>query len=132
LFTLDRFGRTPIYEQLIEQVERCVLDGTLSPQDALPSVRTLSVSLSINPNTLQKAYMELERRGVCASVPGSGRYVTGDAKERVTRGRRARLSALARIAYELALAAIPIAEVLACIEEAYQGAKTAPQEEGTT
>ena len=130
MFTLDRFGRTPIYEQLIEQVERRVLDGTLQPQDALPSVRTLSVSLGINPNTLQKAYTELERRGVCASVPGSGRYVAAEAKQRVAGGRRAQMSTLACLARELALAAIPLKEVLACVEEAYQGIAKARLKEG--
>jgi GntR family transcriptional regulator len=130
LFTLDRFGRTPIYEQLIEQVERRVLDGTLRPQDTLPSVRTLSVSLSINPNTLQKAYVELERRGVCASVPGSGRFVTAEARQRVVGGRRARMNTLARWARELALAAIPLDEVLTCVEEAYQSAAEARSKEG--
>ena len=130
MFTLDRFGRTPIYEQLIGQVERRILDGTLQPQDALPSVRTLSVSLGINPNTLQKAYMELERRGVCASVPGSGRYVTAEARQRIAGGRRAQMSTLAHLARELALAAIPLNEVLTCVEEAYQGAEKARSKEG--
>jgi len=130
LFTLDRFGRTPIYEQLIEQVERHILDGTLQPQDALPSVRTLSLTLGINPNTLQKAYVELERRGVCVSVPGSGRYVAGEAKQRVVGGRRMQMNTLARLVRELALAAIPLHEMLACVEEAYQGAMEARQKEG--
>ena len=130
MFSLDRYGRTPIYEQLIEQVERRILDGTLRPQDALPSVRTLSLTLGVNPNTLQKAYMELERRGVCASVPGSGRFVTAEAMQRVAGGRRAKLDTLAAIARELALAAIPLGEVLACVEEAYQGAATALTKEG--
>ena len=130
MFTLDRFGRTPIYEQLIEQVERRILDGTLRPRDALPSVRTLSMSLGINPNTLQKAYTELERRGVCAGVPGSGRYVTEEAKQLVTGGRRSKMSTLERLVRELALAEIPLKEVLACVEEAYQSAAAAREEEG--
>ena len=131
MFTLDRFGRTPIYEQLIEQVERHVLDGTLRPQDPLPSVRNLSLSLSINPNTLQKAYMELERRGVCASVPGSGRFISADARQRVVGRRRGQMGTLSRLARELALAAIPMHEVLACVEEAYQNIGEAPQKEET-
>ena len=129
MFTLDRFGRTPIYEQLIEQVERHVLDGTLCPQDPLPSVRSLSLSLSINPNTLQKTYVELERRGICASVPGSGRFISADAKQRVISRRRAQMGALSRLVHELALAAIPLHEVLTCVEEAYQGLGEAAQKE---
>ena len=122
MFTLDRYGRVPIYLQLIEQVELRVLDGSLSPQDVLPSVRALSASLGVNPNTLQKAYTELERRGICRSVPGSGRFVTQDAKPRIAERRRAQMDALAQRARELALAAIPLTEVLACVEAAYRQA----------
>jgi len=129
LFTLDRYGRTPIYEQFIKQVERYILDGTLQPLEALPSVRTLSVSLSINPNTLQKAYAELERRGVCISVPGSGRYIAAEAKQSIAGERRALMSPLEHLTRELALAAIPLQEVLACVGDAYQSAAEARQKE---
>ena len=130
MFTLDRFGRIPIYEQFMKQVELHILDGTLQPQDALPSVRTLSVTLGINPNTLQKAYTELERRGICISVPGSGRYVAAEAKQCVVGERRAAMRTLGHLACELAQAAIPLKEVLACVEKAYQGAAEARQKEG--
>lgn len=73
MFQIDRFGRTPIYEQIIDQTQRLILSGALNAGDQLPSVRTLSRELSINPNTLQKAYAELERRGICISAPGNGR-----------------------------------------------------------
>ena len=79
MFQIDRFGRQPIYEQIIEQVEQFVASGAFRPEDQLPSVRALSQTLSANPNTLQKAYAELERRGVTVSVPGSGRYISKDA-----------------------------------------------------
>ena len=129
MFTLDRYGRTPIYEQFMKQVELHILDGTLQPLDALPSVRTLSVTLGANPNTLQKAYVELERRGICISVPGSGRYVAAEAMQRVVGERRALMSSLGRLVCELAQAAIPLHEVLAGVEEAYQGAAGARQKE---
>lgn len=130
MFTLDRYGRTPIYEQLIEQVELYILDGTLNPQDLLPSVRSLAVQLGINPNTLQKAYAELERRGICTSVPGSGRFVSAQARQRIEGNRRARMSTLARLVRELAAAAIPLQEVVACVEEAYQGSAVPTVEGG--
>ena len=72
LLTVDKYSRIPIYEQIVEQVEMHVALGDLAPEDQLPSVRALSVELSVNPNTLQKAYTELERRGLCYTVPGSG------------------------------------------------------------
>ena len=125
MFSLDKYGRVPIYEQLIEQVEGRILDGTLGEQDALPSVRALAVSLGINPNTLQKAYMELERRGICASVPGSGRFVVPGARGRVAGARRGRLSELAQIAGQLAGASVPLDEALHCVEDAYKRAGAA-------
>ena len=79
MFTIDKLSRTPIYEQLIAQFEYGILSGEISPDGKLPSVRELSQSLSVNPNTLQRAYAEIERRGLCYSVPGSGRYLTKDA-----------------------------------------------------
>ena len=79
MFTIDKLSRTPIYEQLIAQFEYGILSGEIAPDGKLPSVRELSQQLTINPNTLQRAYAEIERRGLCYSVPGSGRYLTKDA-----------------------------------------------------
>ncbi len=79
MFTIDKLSRTPIYEQLIAQFEYGILSGEIAPDGKLPSVRELSQQLTVNPNTLQRAYAEIERRGLCYSVPGSGRYLTKDA-----------------------------------------------------
>ena len=79
MFTIDKLSRTPIYEQLIAQFEYGILSGEIAPDGKLPSVRELSQQLCINPNTLQRAYAEIERKGLCYSVPGSGRYLTKDA-----------------------------------------------------
>jgi GntR family transcriptional regulator len=125
LFTLDRYGSTPIYTQLVEQVELRILDGTLHPQDPLPSVRSLSMALGINPNTLQKGYTELERRGICRSAPGSGRFVAEDAPRRVADDRRAQMDTLERIAGELAMAGVPLNEAQARVEAGYHRAAEA-------
>lgn len=79
MFTIDKLSRTPIYEQLIAQFEYGILSGEISPDGKLPSVRELSQQLTVNPNTLQRAFAEIERRGLCYSVPGSGRYLAKDA-----------------------------------------------------
>lgn len=79
MFTIDKLSRTPIYEQLIAQFEYGILSGEITPDGKLPSVRELSQQLSVNPNTLQRAYAEIERRGLCYSVPGSGRFLARDA-----------------------------------------------------
>lgn len=78
MFQIDVLSRTPVYEQIVNQLERLVLGNILPPGCQLPSVRNLSVELSINPNTIQKAYAELERRGLSVSVPGKGSFVRED------------------------------------------------------
>jgi GntR family transcriptional regulator len=65
----------PIYQQITAQVKHAVASGALSPGDALPSVRKLAAELRINPNTIARAYQELESEGVTRSVPGGGTYV---------------------------------------------------------
>lgn len=83
MFTIDKMSRIPIYEQLISQFESCILSGDIGADGQLPSVRFLSQSLNVNPNTLQRAYAEIERRGLCYTVPGNGRYIAKDALDRI-------------------------------------------------
>ena len=79
MFTIDVMSRVPVYEQLIKQVEDQVLKGIMKEGDKMPSVRSLSVSLSINPNTIQKAYTELDRMKLIITVPGKGSFVSSQA-----------------------------------------------------
>ncbi len=81
IIMVDVKSRIPIYEQIIQSVKRAVLDGLLSADEALPSVRSLAGELAINPNTIQKAYSELERQGIVYSVPGRGSFVSSDTEE---------------------------------------------------
>ena len=76
MISLDKQSRVPVYEQLIEAFEKEIMLGILEPDSLIPSVRSLSVSLGINPNTVQRAYLELERRNVTYTVPGVGRFVS--------------------------------------------------------
>lgn len=71
----------PIHEQLTEKITHLVLSGALEPQSPLPSVREMAAELGVNPNTVQRAYSELERVGVTYSVSGKGRFVTDDVEE---------------------------------------------------
>ena len=119
MFQIDRFGRTPIYEQIIDQTQRLIASGILKEGDQLPSVRVLSQELSVNPNTLQKAYSELERRGLCISAPGNGRFVTADAFRLVGEGMKERLFEMQSIAEELCAAGMPIEQVIEAINAAY-------------
>ena len=119
MFQIDRFGRTPIYEQIIEQTQRLIASSILKEGDQLPSVRVLSQELSVNPNTLQKAYSELERRGLCISAPGNGRFVTADAVRLVGEGLKERLFEIRHIAGELCSAGMPLEQVVNAVSEAY-------------
>ena len=78
MFQIDSLSRTPVYEQIITQAEQLVAREILKPGDALPSVRTLSITLGINPNTIQKAYSELDRRELIVSVAGKGCFIRQD------------------------------------------------------
>lgn len=76
--TVDLRSRTPIFEQIIASVKDLVIKGILQPDENLPSVRALASELAINPNTIQKAYTELERQGVIYSLAGRGNFVASD------------------------------------------------------
>ena len=67
----------PIYEQVKDSLRRLIVSGALPPDEKLPSVRELASQLVINPNTIQRAYRELEREGYIVSVPGKGSFARG-------------------------------------------------------
>lgn len=75
MIIIDYKDRRPIYEQVVQRLEELILKGILEPGSQLPSVRNLAMELSINPNTIQKAYMELERRRFIYSVKGKGSFI---------------------------------------------------------
>ena len=73
---VDPTSNVPIYVQIVEAVQRLVATGLLKPGDQLPTVRQLAVDLRVNPNTIARAYLELDRHGVISSQQGRGTYVT--------------------------------------------------------
>ena len=75
-FLLDPRSGVPFYKQIILQIELAIADGRLSTGDQLPTVRSLAVSLQVNPNTVAKAYNELEIRGIATSQQGTGTFVS--------------------------------------------------------
>ena len=76
MIVIDSRDKRPIYEQVVDKLSDLMLVGVLSEGDKLPSVRSLAMELSINPNTIQKAYIELEHQGYVYSVKGSGSFVS--------------------------------------------------------
>ena len=75
MFELDLRSRMPIYEQLVEKIKELIINNVMKPDEQLSAVRVLAGELTINPNTIQKAYRELERRGYIYSLPGKGSFV---------------------------------------------------------
>lgn len=119
MFVVDVMSRVPVYEQIIKQVEEQVLTGILKEGDKLPSVRSLSVKLSINPNTIQKAYTELDRRQLIITVPGKGSFISEKAIEVVGANSRETMTELNKIIRELALAGVTKEEIINNIEEVF-------------
>jgi len=75
-FSLDPVNGTPIYRQIIQQIEYAILSGRMKSGDKLPTIRSLAVDLKTNPNTIARAYNELEIRGVLETQVGSGTYIS--------------------------------------------------------
>lgn len=119
MFQIDSFSRTPVYEQIINQLEHFILSGILTADTQIPSVRNLSLTLSINPNTIQKAYAELDRNGIIYSVPGRGCFITKEAKGILSNQKIGKLNNLKDLVGELKLAGLPKETVINTVEEVY-------------
>jgi GntR family transcriptional regulator len=74
-FRLDAHSGVPVYRQLIDQVQAAIATGALRPGDQLPTVRLVAVELAINPNTVSRAYREMEIRGILDTQQGTGTFV---------------------------------------------------------
>lgn len=75
---IDYKDSRPIYEQVVEKLKNLILKGILEPDAKMPSVRNLAMELSINPNTIQKAYARLEQDGYIYTIKGRGNFVSSD------------------------------------------------------
>lgn len=80
MIVIDYKDTRPIYEQVSEKFKVLILKGVLAPDEQMPSVRNLAMELSINPNTIQKAYAQLEREGFIYTVKGRGNFVSASDK----------------------------------------------------
>lgn len=91
MISLNYHDSRPIYEQIKENLRRLILSGSLPTGERLPSVRELAAELAINPNTIQRAYRELEAEGYICTVQGKGTFAA--ALSEVNDQRRAKLTA---------------------------------------
>lgn len=80
MIALDYRDKRPIYEQVVEKLEKLIVCGALESNSRMPSVRSLAMELSVNPNTIQRAYAQLEQDGYLYTIVGRGNYVTCEAE----------------------------------------------------
>lgn len=120
MILIDYKSRKPIYEQIIENVKGLVVTGVLQRDEQLPSVRQLAQELAINPNTIQKAYAELERQGVIYSLKGRGSFVGSSLSELRHAQQSELLEQVEEISIELCQLKVPQKDVCAVVQRVYQ------------
>lgn len=127
MILIDQRSRKPIYEQIVDNVKSLIITGVLKRDDQLPSVRSLAQKLAINPNTIQKAYAELEREGVTYSLKGRGSFVGSSLTDLRNSETEDMLEQVFRICKNLQQMMCPKELVLEKVEEAYRMEKGVEQ-----
>ena len=124
-FSLDQTDGAPIYRQIIRQIEYGILSGKLKTGDKLPTIRSLAVELKTNPNTIAKAYGELEILGILETQVGSGTYISNKRPEPKDDGLEKKIQELVnrfiRDMQGLGVEKQNLAALLAAHKEQYQG-----------
>jgi GntR family transcriptional regulator len=117
-FRLDGSSGVPFYRQIIQQIEQAILARRLLPGDKLPTIRSLAIELKINPNTIAKAYNELEIRGIVVTQVGSGTYVSDKEINMAENERQKKIEeSLARFLREMDALGVPRSELPRLIRE---------------
>lgn len=116
MFELDLRSRAPIYEQLMEKIIELIVNQVLKPDEQLPAVRVLAGELTVNPNTIQKAYRELEHRGYIYSLPGKGSFVRPTVPENNTVRLQSLENDLKRIIAEMLYLGLSAAQVESLVQ----------------
>ena len=119
MITVDMRDRKPIYEQLIDTIRTLAVQGHLKPDEHLPSVRQLAAELAINPNTIQKAYAELERQNVIYSLPGRGNFISPDIGSVAKQERQRQLEALGVLLRQAQNAGVEKSEIQKLLDAVY-------------
>lgn len=116
MFTVNYRDPRPIYEQIMDYLRKLIISGAMAPEEKLPSVRELAASLAINPNTIQRAYRELEQEGYIYSVPGKGNFV-GTRNEINDNRKDELLNILSETVKELKYLGMNTEQIIDCISE---------------
>ena len=123
MITVDMRDRKPIYEQLIDNIRTLAVQGHLKPDEHLPSVRQLAAELAINPNTIQKAYAELERQNVIYSLPGRGNFISPDIGSVAKQERQRQLEALSVMLRQAQNAGVEKSKIQKLLDAVYSESK---------
>lgn len=117
MILIDYSDKRPIYEQIAGRFQALIISGVMEADEKLPSVRTLAVELSINPNTIQRAYGELEKDGFIYTVKGKGNFVKRD-EGLIHRQKERLLGELYEQARTCLMQGVNRQELLDCVEKA--------------
>lgn len=116
MISLNYRDSRPIYEQIKDGLRKLIVTGAINADDKLPSVRALATQLAINPNTIQRAYNELESEGYIYSVPGKGSFAAADAAADENR-KRELLERVRELLTELRYLGVGREELMALLKE---------------
>lgn len=119
MISIDYKSRKPIYEQLVDNINSMVLRGIYPPNYQLPSVRQLAAEIGINPNTIQKAYGELERQGTIYSLAGRGSFICPDHEKLLKKYQAQKKEEILNVVLEAAQASMSKQEIIEVVEKAY-------------
>ena len=119
MIVLDYRDKRPLNEQVAEKIMNLIAQGGLSPGEKLPSVRNLAVDLSVNPNTVQRAYSTLEEKGYITTITGRGNYVSeeGSWKDGL---QKEMLTEVRSVVVKAKSAGIKLDEALTCVREVFE------------
>jgi GntR family transcriptional regulator len=117
MFELDMRSRKPIYEQLVEKIKELIMNEVLKADEQLPSVRALATELTINPNTIQKAYRELESQGFIYSIKGKGSFVNPNNQIRDIEKIQSVKKDLEKLVLEALYLGIPAQEIIKLVQD---------------
>lgn len=121
LINIDNKSSVPIYQQIVDEIKEQVIKGILQGGDKLPSVREMASIITANPNTISRAYSELERQNVIETIRGRGTYVTVDYKPVMEKERLENLKGnIKKIIVEAKYMGISKEKILKIIENTYE------------
>lgn len=123
MITIDQLSSKPIYHQIITQYKTLIICDVLKPGDKLESLRNLSLRLGINPNTLQKAYSQMESAGICKSIHGKGRFVSENAKAIIKKDITSHENKLREVVSSMAILGEELSSITKTVENAYNHAQ---------